>query len=211
MPVQEETVKSFHDLHNRVQTFDPKFVIYRGVSKSTYKLVAKAGRMKVRPEFRHGDIEKHILETFKKQAVLFLEYVPKNDWEWLAVAQHHGLPTRLLDWTRNPLVAAYFSVRNEADGDSAIYVINQEMSVVDPEEWKKPLDMGGLAWRYIPSHVTQRLIAQNGLFTFHPEPTKPYDEIDIHKLVIPRELRRELKQQLYRYGVHQASMFPGLD
>ncbi len=167
--------------------------------------------MKTRAEFKRHDVEKLILQTFKERAVLFLEYTPKNDWEWLAIAQHHGLPTRLLDWTRNALVATYFATRYESEGDSAIYVINREMSVIDIEEWKKPLEIGGVAWRYIPSHVTQRLIAQNGVFTFHPEPTQPYDAADIYKLIIPQGLRRELKQQLYRYGIHEASMFPGLD
>ena len=139
--MEEVIVNSFSALHDQVQALDSKFAIFRGVTDASYPLLTTAGRMKIREEFQLREIEKHILRTFQERAVPFLEFQPKNDWEWLAIAQHHGLPTRLLDWTRNALVAAYFAVRKEFSGDSAIYVIREEMIVADPEEWKKPLDL----------------------------------------------------------------------
>jgi len=73
-------------------------------------LLPVLGRNKTKGDLLH--IEQLLLEEFKRTSLPFIEFSPQNDWQCLSLAQHHGLPTRFLDWTYSALAALWFAVRN---------------------------------------------------------------------------------------------------
>jgi hypothetical protein len=202
-------IDSFQQFHEQILTYDGSTVVFRGVSDVAHRLIPKVGRPGSSLRGELVKTERELLRLFKERAIPHLRFLPRDDWEWLAVAQHHGLATRLLDWTRNPLVALYFAVEIDGDVDSAVYVYKNRYYLsttkhVDPFEYAK-------VGKFVPPHVTERIIAQSGLFTIHPEATRAFEHETVDKLVIPRELRRSLRHTLYRFGIHRASLFPSLD
>lgn len=194
-------------------------VLYRGHGAASFVLKPKVGRFRPTPNSDQKTVnEALMLELFRRQSTDRVEITLASDWELLAIAQHHGLPTRLLDWTRSPLVALYFCVRNECEPpDSCPSHEDAEILAwrCPKEDLSKPLE-GPLeiekVIRYIPRIVTPRLRAQSGVFTAHPVPTeefKPKEEIV--RIRIPHRDRGELKRSLFRYGIHEGTMFPDLD
>ena len=206
-----QRVESFEQLHQVVESYSNVMAIFRGHGKASYDLRPSVGRMKFFGG-AHVPGERAMLNNFKRRSIPFLEFRPETEWDWLALAQHHGLPTRLLDWTRNPLVAAYFAVEDdECEKDGAIYIMSG-VSSIDILTHSDPLDVSEVK-RFVPRHITRRLIAQAGLFTIHPEPRSSMAENTpgLDCIIVSAALRRSLKQTLYRYGVHRESLFPGLD
>lgn len=206
--MKKTIIRTFEDFHEIVQATDPNTDVFRGVLNSKYELIPKLGRKQMGFLRDLAVVEKKMLRLFKNHAAPYLPRSDMSAWELLAIAQHHGLPTRMLDWSRNPLVAAYFAVEAEASGDSAVYVLKGEKFI--DTELVSPFELKHVS-KYIPIHITPRITAQSALFTIHPDPAKALDSPSVEKLLIPGSFRRELKRILYRYGIHRAALFPGLD
>jgi hypothetical protein len=86
--------------------------VYRGCAERGDKLTPAITRLGV----HHTKVERLLLSDFRQYARLQLK-MDESDWNWLAVAQHHGLPTRLLDWTYSPYVALHFVTANLGTAD----------------------------------------------------------------------------------------------
>lgn len=177
------------------------------------------------------DQEERILRIFKRKAVNFLQHVPDrdDDFQWLALMQDHGAPTRLLDFTWSPYVAAFFALHNAIE-EAAIFACNPfEIERVKKLELEKPGDFrrhflseaGSFVWLGEPYAMNRRLIAQSGTFLVPGTLDKPIEEIlkvyphpknTLIKFILPAgKIRDEGMRELYRMNITPATLFPDLD
>ena len=208
--MKEIEINTFTALHEIIETYDVRTVIYRGMKSATFPLMPKVGRVVPPKSIRsRAANEKAILRLFKERALRFLDFIPETEWDWLALGQQYGLPTRLLDWTENPLVACYFAVNESSEDDSVIYAFRSEDSI-EVEKYPDPFRYNKVG-KFIPKHITPRITTQGGLFTIHPDPYEPFESDEMDKILIPNSTRLILKKTLNRYGVDAFSLFPGHD
>lgn len=214
--MKETIITDFNELHSHRRGQWSGHYVYRGENSTTYTLRPKFGRRLSDP-FRteSGNVfptpihEQVLLTNFKRQAAPFLDNYPTDDWDWLAVAQHHGLATRLLDWTENILVAAYFACSGLHDRDAVIYALNtRDVSQANMDTSPFLLEEDVI---FHPRHCTPRIAAQFGLFTVHADPAQQFESPDLERIVIPKDAIPELFGTLRSYGFKKSKMFPGLD
>ncbi len=212
--MNEIQIDSLQELTERVSQSGRR-ALYRGVERADYELLPSLGRMPDaadRTELTR--IEARLMFLFKTHAPPFLDALPRNHLEWLAVAQHYGLPTRLLDWTLNPLAGAFFAVRGREEGDCAVYVFTPEAVLSHESAQGVSAEYLGAhpeVLFYVPTHPSSRVAAQRSVFSVHPTPWAPFDDPGLGKLVIPGEVRGAFREALHMHGIDDFSIFPDLE
>ncbi len=99
-----EDRKALSKQWSHIQDGPSPSVWYRGLPSSRFKLLPTLHRYRIAVTS-----EAYLMNRFKQNAHEFLEERPQGEWEWMLLGRHHGLPSRLLDWTENPLVALFFA------------------------------------------------------------------------------------------------------
>jgi hypothetical protein len=114
---------------------------YRGLSDARFPLQTTLMRLGA----DYAGLEKHLLRNFRKYA--HRRVVERDSvWHWLSVAQHYGLPTRLLDWTYSPLAALHFATAHldKFDRDGAVWGVNYLLAhQLVPDRLRARLDQEG--------------------------------------------------------------------
>ena len=181
---------------------------YRGQSDVEWKLIPKAGRDSFK---KYSD--KLLFESWKRRGKSMIEKEHLSDWDYLAIAQHTGLPTRLLDWSHNPLIACFFACNENFDKDGVVYVYDSEHWRANIEKFS-PFDIKGNAF-IIPTIFSTRIGNQFGYFTIHENPHHEFNNKNcngkLYKIVINKEVKKDLIFRLNHYGVNYLTIYPDLE
>jgi len=191
-----------------------------------------------------ASVEGHLLRNFRKYAQR--QDVPFDSvWNWLALAQHHGLPTRLLDWTYSPYVALHFATAlpHSYDDDGAIWMVDfVQTNQLLPKPLRRAIESEGMNAMsadllcevaptladfdrlgedfvafFEPPALDDRIVNQYALFSLMSSPHAGLDRwVDDHaaltrRIVIPAELKAEVRDKLDQANVTERVLFPGLD
>jgi hypothetical protein len=193
MPIGEKVLSSVSDYIDWSKNCSKKFGLrtttlnpwFRGHRDETWLLKP----LIYRRDYNH-ELEREMLRDFRANAAEFLEHKERSDIDWLFLAQHYGLPTRLLDWSENPLVALYFACQGyKGHIDGCVWALNPwELNKTNLGAQTVPPTDAAIITKYLvnisdaaiprnvtaehpiafrPFHRFRRSNAQSGMFTIH--------------------------------------------
>jgi hypothetical protein len=171
-----------------------------------------------------------LIEFYDRATPMFPKWVWAGSeaevrWKQIVVAQHYGLPTRLLDWSSNPLVAMFFATEGEPSkqkneegfNDSIVYVLTGKDSF-STTSLARSNDRPPLYEKYSdrfkigiirPPDIDGRVTAQSSYFSITKDPKTPID-FDL-AIRIPFEARKNIRRELDHAGINRMKLFPDLE
>ena len=188
--------------------------LFRGHGDACWDLVPAIGRQPSVAAYRLAD-EKILFEDFVRESQRTLDADGFTKLEWLAVAHHHGLPTRLLDWSANPLLAAWFAIEEESlASDAKILALRVPFvrRLKTAQVFGSPED-APLIVEVSPR--VARLTAQEGCFSLHPDPQSPWQPspplYDVAAFPVPASEKAEFRRLLHIFGYDPQRIFGDRD
>jgi hypothetical protein len=199
---------------------------FRGHGDSTWPLMSTLGRhLNAFIDKKYWDAqEERIIRIFRRKGHLFLTHIPdySDTFQWLALMQHHGAPTRLLDFTWSPQVAAFFALERTTT-QAAVWAVNPKRLVIVTERLNEFLNgsLKGAIGIGEPFVMNTRLVAQSGTFVVTREVAAAIDELaakyddpadTLVKFELPADpIRSAGMRELFGMNITNATLFPGLD
>jgi hypothetical protein len=165
---QTRRLNSWRQIRNALDRLAEPCWVFRGQADARWALRTSLERVLERDDFAHE--EDHLISLFKSRAHHYLASTPalENDLGWLALMQHHGAPTRLLDFTWSPYVALFFAVERTSSAGCAVWAVNgeacrerTEYMVTSLKEWHD----FGLPESFAERPIEYWLNREPGLFT----------------------------------------------
>ena len=206
---------------------------FRGQASSAHGLTPSALRSDRK---RDRDTAVDLLVTFKRIAEIKLSRAPlaEEDLKWVQIAQHYGLPTRLLDWTESPTIGLFFACRRKWNTDGLVYMLNPSdlnsrsvdenrvlNSLLDSDQLDRFVKLKGeKRSRGLPNVAidpvwnSERIVVQKGVFTLHGSRNFSLDAEQSTSLIalpILKEDKEQLHFELERLGIDQMTLFPELE
>lgn len=225
---------------SNLQRFRSPFA-FRGLSNSEF--VPETTLTRLGGDFRRR--EQSLLRNFRKYA--HRDATPRDSlWNWIALGQHHGLPTRLLDWSFSPYVALHFATvkRMEWDRDGMVWCVDcvkikkhlpaklqqrlkrEDSDVLTVEMLDEIAPTLGALERlsqkpfiafFEPASLDERIANQAALLSVSSRADlsvsrwlETHKDL-FHRIVIPAELKQEIRDKLDQANINERLLFPGLD